>query len=83
MEKSAPIAKVSQQKELKHLRPISILSVFSKMFERHLYHQIEIFSKENKIILEESQSGFRKNYSTATAFLNVISQTKRKEIAPV
>ena len=52
-------------------RPISILSVFSKIFERLLANRIICFL-ENNCILHKYQHGFRENRSTSTALSNIL-----------
>ena len=49
-------------------RPISILSIIAKLFEKLVCAQLNSFLTENNI-LSSCQSGFRKNYSTASALL--------------
>ena len=44
-------------------RPITLLSCVGKLFTSILYHRLSTFLEENKI-LNETQSGFRKEYST-------------------
>ena len=44
-------------------RPITLLSCVGKLFTSILYHRHSTFLEENKI-LNETQSGFRKEYST-------------------
>ena len=51
-------------------RPISLLSPFSKIFERHLYDQINKFLTKNKI-LYNFQYGFRNNSSTEIALSQI------------
>ena len=55
--------------ELNNYRPISMLSVFSKIFEKLIHRQISEFLESNDI-LNESQYGFRKKRSTLHALLN-------------
>ena len=50
-------------------RPISMLSVFSKLFEKLIHKVISEFLDENDF-LNESQYGFRKRRSTLHALLN-------------
>ena len=50
-------------------RPISLLHIISKMFERFLFEQIETFSVK---ILSRKLCGFRKSYSTQHALLNLL-----------
>ena len=51
--------------ELKDYRPVSILPILSKLYERVVLEQITNFI-EKKLIYHHYQSGYRKNLSTAT-----------------
>ena len=51
-------------------RPISILSPFSKVFERLIYDQLLSFVKKQNI-LYQFQFGFRKGYSTEQVILRI------------
>ena len=65
-----PIHKGGDRNVIGNYRPISVLSTFSKTFEKLMYARlIGFISKHN--LLSESQFGFRKNRSTelATSFL--------------
>ena len=53
-------------------RPISLLPIFSKIFERLIYNRVIDFITENKI-LSELQFGFQKNKSTEQAVTSIIS----------
>ena len=54
-------------------RPISILPVISKVFEKMLYNQlIEYLHREN--LLTENQFGFRRFHSTASALLDCTNE---------
>ena len=55
--------------DLSNYRPISLLSVFSKIFEKLIHREISDFLESNDI-LNESQYGFRKKRSTLHALLN-------------
>lgn len=66
-----PLAKVSTPKELKDLRPISILAVVSKILERHIYDQTYEYFCDNSL-MPSTQSGFRRNHSTSTTLINLI-----------
>ena len=61
-----PIPKVSTPKTFEDLRPISILSVFTKFFEKILEKIISKFLNKNHII-NSSQFGYRTNSSTVVA----------------
>jgi len=68
--KIMPLAKCSHPKSNDDLRPISILPILSKLFEKILYKQILAYA-EIKNILPPMQSGFRKGHSCNTAILSV------------
>ena len=61
-----PIPKTSSPKSLDEFRPISLLSVFSKLFEKILEKKMSIFTAK-KYILTLFQFGFRENNSTELA----------------
>ena len=61
----SPIPKIQLPVELKDYRPVSILPILSKIYERVVLEQITNFI-EKKLIYHHSQSGYRKNHSTAT-----------------
>ena len=61
-----PIFKSGDPSLFSNYRPISVLSVFSKIFERLLHNRLIKYFDENNI-LEDSQFGFRKSYSTELA----------------
>ena len=61
-----PIPKVSNPKSLDDLRPISLLPVFAKIFEKILERNVTKFLNKNDIITP-SQFGFRINSSTELA----------------
>ena len=69
MQKIVPIFKDGERSEINHYRPISILPIFSKIFERiihkRVYNYCEFFD-----ILHPSQYGFRKNRSTSQAIID-------------
>ena len=64
----SPIHKSGDKKIRGNYRPISILSIIAKLFEKLVCAQLNPFLTENNI-LSSCQSGFRKNYSTASALL--------------
>ena len=58
-------------------RPIAVLSPFAKILERLVYNQLShLLEKEN--ILFKHQFGFRKNYSTEQAILELTDNLKMK-----
>lgn len=66
-----PLPKTTCPKELKDLRPISILPFLSKIIEKIVCIQLSEYLHTNNI-LPHKQSGFRKGRSTATALLDVV-----------
>ena len=60
-----PLIKKNSNLEVGNYRPVSILSIVSKILERAVYIQLENYLVENNI-LYEYQSGFRKSFSTDT-----------------
>ena len=63
--KIKPLFKEGSKTDPSNYRPISLLSLLSKAFERVLLDQTEEFLSLNKVLYED-QSGFRKNHSTET-----------------
>ena len=66
-----PVLKKYNNNSLDNLRPISLVSILSKVFELILRDQIECHIYKFKF-LEKLQSRFRNNHSTGTALLQVI-----------
>ena len=64
----SPIYKSGNKKARGNYRPISVLSVIAKLFEKLICEQLNLFLEENKI-LSSCQSGFRKGHSTTSALL--------------
>ena len=55
-------------------RPVSILPIFSKVFERSIFAQISVFFDN---FLSKQQCGFRKGYSTQQCLLALLRKWKR------
>ena len=71
--KVIPIFKNGDKQDISNYRPISILSFFSKIFEKTMYNHLINFIDKNKI-LYNYQFGFRKLHSTGHA---IISQVEK------
>ena len=63
--KVIPLFKQGERHDPNNYRPISIIPVVAKVFERIIYDQVKAFIDENKLFFR-SQSGFRSLHSTVT-----------------
>ena len=71
-----PIFKTGDKKDTLNYRPISILTFFSKIFEKTMYnHLISFIDKEN--ILYKFQFGFRKSHSTNHAIISMVEKVNQ------
>jgi hypothetical protein len=70
-----PLPKVRNPAQPKDYRPVSILSVVAKVFEKIVHKQISGYLEEFKL-LSRSQSGFRKGHSTITALIKVLDDVR-------
>ena len=61
--------------ESENYRPISLLSIFNKIFEKSLYTRIYSYFTKNKLFAKK-QFGFRKNYSTDHALISITETIK-------
>ena len=66
--KVIPLFKKGSKRELGNYRPISVLPLVSKVFEKIIYYQLYDYLQENRL-LNTYQSGFRSMHSTTTALL--------------
>ena len=69
--KILPIYKIGDNTLISNYRPISILTVFSKVYEKIIQKRLESFLSKHKV-LYDMQFGFRKNHSTQHALLTYI-----------
>ena len=74
--KVIPLHKGDSVLSVSNYRPISLLPIFSKIFERLIYNQLIDYIDENKI-LDELQFGFQKNKSTEHAISAIITKITR------
>ena len=56
-------------------RPISLLSIFSKIFEKLVYERMYAFIENNKLIYQR-QFGFRSKNSTTPALISLTESIK-------
>ena len=68
-----PIYKSGPKDDPANYRPISILSVLSKIIEKHVTKHLFAFMNKYSI-LHKSQSGFRQKYSCNTALINLMNK---------
>ena len=71
--KIIPVFKSTDPKSLTNYRPISILTTFSKIFEKIVAVRLNGFITKN-IILHENQFGFRSGLSTSMALLQLVNE---------
>ena len=69
-----PVLKKEDPNNKANYRPISLLPLISKIFERVLFEQIEKFSEK---ILSPKLCGFRKGHSTPHALLNLLKNWQK------
>ena len=71
--KLIPVYKSGPQNDPSYYRPISILSILSKIIEKHVTKHL--FAYLNKYdLLHKCQSGFRKNHSYNIVLINLIDK---------
>ena len=68
-----PIYKKGAKDDIKNYRPISLLSVFSKNFEKVFLNRLLQFLNSSSI-LSNFQHGFRKTKCTETAIFNLVNE---------
>lgn len=65
-----PIHKADSRVDPANYRPISVLSVIAKLFEKAIFNQVYSYLNENNL-LSKYQSGFRPMHSTLTALIDI------------
>ena len=69
--KVIPIHKTGSTENVNNYRPISVLPIFSKIFEKCLYNRLLNFLNQCNI-LSNSQYGFRPGHSTSSALADLV-----------
>lgn len=70
-----PLHKKNSKTDPGNYRPVSILTITSKILERVVFDQVEGYLKHNKI-LYDLQSGFRPSYSTDSTLIHLTDHIK-------
>ena len=65
-----PIFKADSKVDPANYRPISVLPVIGKLFEKAIFNQVYTYLNDNKL-LSKYQSGFRPMHSTLTALIDI------------
>lgn len=68
-----PIFKKEDKENMKFYRPIALIPVFAKIFERVIYNNLYNYFECNNIFTKD-QFGFRKGRSTGTALYNFLQK---------
>ena len=69
--KVIPLYKKGDNRIVSNYRPISLLSVFNKLLEKIVYKRVYNFFQTNSIFYK-NQFGFRSNFSTTLAVMDVV-----------
>ena len=67
--KVTPVFKDGNRNDCGNYRPISVISVVAKVFEKLVYQQLKSFMTINNVLVKQ-QSGFRFHHSTETSLLS-------------
>ena len=70
-----PIFKSGDSSKITNYRPISVLSFFSKVFEKVMYNHISDLI-ESVNVLYKYQFGFRQRHSTQQAIITLVNKTR-------
>ena len=70
--KVIPVYKSDDETEPGNYRPISLLSVFNRLFEKLMYHRLKSFLDINNVLFK-AQYGFREKHSTQHAILDTVN----------
>ena len=71
--KIIPLFKSGDKTSITNYRPISVLSFFSKVFEKTMYNYLINFIHINNILYDH-QFGFRKSHSTNHAIISLVEK---------
>ena len=68
-----PVHKKNETTSMSNYRPVSVLPTLSKIFEKHLYKQLNLHIKDH---LSEQLCGFREGYSTQHCLVKMTEKIK-------
>ena len=68
-----PVFKSEDPLKPNNFRPISVLTIFSKIIEKHIYNELLMYLEQNNILCKE-QFGFRKGISTNIAIAHLLKK---------
>jgi len=74
--KIVPIYKSNDEMDPNNYRPIALLSVFNRLFEKLMYNRLSNYIDVNNLLINE-QYGFRTSHSTSHAILDIITTIQR------
>jgi len=77
MSKTVPIHKKNEKHKPDNYRPISLLSIFSKLLEKLMHKRLYSFFEKHSL-LNEHQFGFRKNHSTTLALIEIVDKIRQE-----
>ena len=72
--KVVPIFKSGESDKVPNYRPISVLSFFSKIFDKIMCNTVVNFMDKNDIFFYQYQFGFRKRHSTQHAIITLVDK---------
>jgi hypothetical protein len=71
--KVIPVVKTDKTEYFINYRPISLLTIFSKFYEKVMHNRLTNFVDRFEILFH-LQFGFRKNHSTVTSLIHLINK---------
>ena len=71
--KVVPVYKSDDATDPNNYRPISLLSIFNRIFEKLVYKRLQSFLEVNDVFYK-SQYGFREKHSTQHAILDIVNK---------
>ena len=74
--KVIPVFKKDSKLDYSNYRPISLLSNIEKILEKHMYRRLYTFLN-NKNIVYDLHFGFRQQYSTSYALINITENVRK------